>query len=643
MVAPWLVDRPLVVGTQTLRGRVYLPAHQPGLAEDGRPGERYIAYHRARARSGVAMQVTGATPILPSSEWNDICLWNIDESIVPGYQRLAAAVHEEGGRILAQLAHPGPTETEGPEVIGPSWDFSEVARQVAVPASTAQLEEIIELYAAAADRCRRGELDGVEISLAHGLLLASFMSPLTNHRDDDFGGSFDRRLTLSVRVIDAVRQALSPDMILGIRLGADDLVEGGLRPQEAAAMAHALEDKVDYISVMVGNNNRLEARVRHWPPTPAEHGLFRDVARVVKEAVSVPVCAVGRVTTLDLANDILAAGDADMVGMVRAQIADPDLLAKSRAGHPEDVRPCVGVNVCVNGLLEGRPLTCFVNPDVGHEQDEPVDARGRSALVIGGGPAGMEAARRLAEAGCAVTLAEASDHLGGQVAAWSLAPSRAEVVDYIDWQRRMMERLGVEVLLGHAVDADWVRGRSADLTVVATGSRPAPLDVPTDGSVRVLDPLEVLHSGVDGDVVIYDAVGDLDGALLAERCATSGVGRVTLVTSRLHVGEGDGISTLFPMIRRLAAIGVDVIERARPARIAQGLVVLEGVFGEDRPSVAAQTIVPWCGGVPVNGLAEDLRSQDSSLVVVGDAVRPRRVVDALGEAKAAVDRFGAVP
>jgi 2,4-dienoyl-CoA reductase-like NADH-dependent reductase (Old Yellow Enzyme family)/thioredoxin reductase len=640
VATPWLVDRPLQVGPQTLRGRIYLPAHQPGLAEDGRPGERYIAYHRARARSGVAMQVTGATPILPSSEWNDICLWNIDESIVPGYQRLAEAVHEEGGRILAQLAHPGPTETEGPDVIGASWDFSEVARQVAVPATSAQLTDIIELYAAAADRCRRGELDGVEISLAHGLLLASFLSPLTNHRDDEFGGSFERRLTLTTRVLDSVRGSLSPGMILGIRLGADDLVEGGLRPDEAARVARALEDRVDYISVMVGNNNRLEARVRHWPPTPAPHGLFRDVARVIKEAVSVPVCAVGRVTDVDLANDILVAGDADLVGMVRAQIADPDLLAKTRAGRAEDVRPCVGVNVCVNGLLEGRPLSCFVNPDVGHEQDEAIDLSGRSAVVVGGGPAGLEAARRMAEAGCRVTLAEASDQLGGQVAAWSCAPSRSEVADYLHWQRRMLDRLGVEVVLGTAVDAAWVVERSPELVVVATGARPSDLDIPTDGSVVVVDPLEALVAGVNGEVVVFDAVGELDGALIAERLATVGQRSVTLATSRLHIGEGDGINTLFPMIRRLAEVGVSVVERVRPSRVEAGSVVLEGVFGEAAPTLAADALVTWAGGVPVNDLVAGLADHGLRVEVIGDALRPRRVVDALSEAKAAVDRFG---
>lgn len=629
---PWLLDEPIQVGPLRLRGRVYVPAHQPGLAENGRPGERYIAYQRARARAGVAMQVTGATPIAPSRVWNDICLWNVDESIVPGYQRLADAVHEEGGRILAQLAHPGPTEMVGPDVLGPSRDFSEVNRQVVRPATTSQLETIVAQYAEAADRCRRGGLDGVEISMAHGLLLAAFLSPLHNHRDDEYGGSFERRLHLPIQVLDAVREAVGPDPLVGIRLGADDLVEGGLRPADAARVAAALESRVDYVSVMVGNNNRLEARVRHWPPTPAPFGLFRSVARTIKEAVSVPVCAVGRITTAALANDLVAAGDTDLVGMVRAHIADPDLLVKSRAGRVADVRPCVGVNVCVNNLLAEEPLTCLVNPDVGHESEPPpdVDVRGNRAVVVGAGPAGMEAARRLAHRGYAVSLFERTDSVGGQVPSWTDSTSRREVRRFLDWQLRQLQQLGVDIRLGTEADADLIASSAPDLTVLATGARPAGLaGLRTDGSVRVTDPLD--GAAWRGRVLVYDGVGELDGALLAERAAEGPAEHVTLVTGRVHVGEGDGITTLFPMIRRLAELGVDVVERAVPTAATDGQVTLVGVFGEDRDPVAADTLVTWVGGESDTSLPEQLVARDVHPLLIGDALRPRRATDAVRE------------
>ena len=644
-MAPVLVEDPISIGPHRLRGRIYLPAHQPGLAEDGKPGERYISYHRQRARSGSAMQITGATPIAPSSEWSDICLWNVDESIVPGYQRLGAAVRAEGGRMLAQLAHPGPTETEGPGVVGPSRDFSEVSRQVVVPASPSQLAEIVDQYAAAADRCRRGELDGVEISMAHGLLLAAFISPLTNHRDDEFGGDFDRRLVFPIQVLDAVRDAIGPDLILGIRLGVDDLVEGGLRPDSAALVAQVLQDKVDYISVMVGNNNRLEARVRHWPPTPAKPGLFREAARTIKQAVDVPVCAVGRITTVALANELIVSGDADMVGMVRAQIADPELLTKTKRGRVGDIRPCVGANVCVNELLAARKLACLVNPDVGsmHEMLEPSERHGSTAVVVGAGPGGLEAARRLGIAGYQVTVFEQAAEVGGQMAVWSKAPSRREFTRYLDWQVRQLAGLDIDVRMNTMATVDAIAGLSPDVTVTATGATEMPFELAdSDASVDIVRTIDALHNGLGGNVLVFDEIGDLDGAFIAERLVASGA-TVTLATSRLHVGEGEGINTLFPMLRSLAEAGVTLIERVRPAAIHHGQIRLDGVFGGESRTVNADSIVPWLGGTPATALIDDLRSAGIEPLVLGDALRPRRALQATQEAKQLIDALTRAP
>ena len=639
IMTSWMVDDPIVIGPHKLRSRIYLPAHQPGLAENGKPGDRYIAYHRERARAGVAMQITGATPIAPSSEWSDICLWNIDDSIIPGYRQLGREVRAEGGRMLAQLAHPGPTETEGPGVIGPSRDFSEVSRQVVVPATASQLAGIVEQYAAAADRCRRGELDGVEISMAHGLLLASFISPLTNHRNDEFGGDFERRLAFPIQVLDAVRDAIGPDMILGIRLGVDDLVDGGLRPAEAAKVAQALESRVDYISVMVGNNNRMEARVRHWPPTPAEPGLFRDVARTIKQAVSVPVCAVGRITTAALANELIVSGDADMVGMVRAQIADPQLLTKTREGRLADIRPCIGANVCVNELLAGRKLACLVNPDAGSAPQvyTRYATSGYTAVVVGAGPGGLESARRLGLAGYNVTLFEKAENVGGQMGAWSMAPSRQEFRKYLEWQARQLEEIGVDVRLATKATADSIAALSPTITVIATGSVEAEFSLPSDNSVPMISVAHALKAGLTGKALVFDDIGNLDGSLIAERLADTGA-EVTLATSRLHVGEGEGINTLYPMLRNLSERGIESIERVRPTRIDGGMVYLAGIFGEPERPVLADALVAWKGGTPVTDLVDALRRQHGlEPVVIGDALRPRRVLEATQEAKELVD------
>lgn len=630
------VEQPLEVGPLRLVRRVYLPAHQPGLASGGRPTEEYIAYHRARARAGAAMQVTGATPVRPSDEWADICLWNVDDSIVPGYRALSAAVHEEGGHILAQLAHPGPTETEGREVIGASLDFSEVSQQVAVPATPEQLATIVEDYAAAARRCTDGGLDGVEISMAHGLLLAAFLSPLHNRRGDEYGGSFENTLRLPREVLRAVRAAISPTMALGIRLGADDLVPGGMTPELAARVAEALEPEVDYLSVMVGNNNRREARVRHWAPTPMPPGAFRSVGRAITERVDKPVAIVGRILSMELADEIVAAGDADLVGVVRGQIADARFIPLSLAGRAPEVRPCIGSNVCVDTLLSGKPLRCMVNPDVGdsRELDSLPGLTGRNALVVGGGPAGLESARRLARRGAAVTLAERTDALGGALRSWTRSTSRREFRRIVDWQAEELNRLGVDVLLGTAYSPQLVDSLAPDWVISAIGSEIRGSAVPGDGSVEALR-LDEVTSGTDlvgRRVLVHDVMGRLNAAWIAEELAERGATPI-LTTSRLHVGEAEGVSTLYPVLRRIGELGIETHAAVEPTQSSAGRVRLAGSFGAPGFDIACDAMLHLDLAVPRTlGPLPDV-----PLVVVGDAARPRDVTAAFADARELTD------
>ncbi|MDA3625198.1 FAD-dependent oxidoreductase [Saccharopolyspora sp. WRP15-2] len=635
------IFEPIDLGSRRLRSRVYVPAHQPGLALGQVPGDRYVGYHRARAHAGVGMQITGATPVSPSPLWGaDNVLSNYDDRIIPGYQRLAAAVHDEGGTILAQLAHAGATELSGGDVVAPDWYRSELTGEIARPATSEDLHEIVGQFGAAAARCRTGGLDGVEITMAHGLLLGNFLSPYTNTRSDEFGGDPQGRLRLALLVLAAVREACGPDLIVGVRISGDELVEGGIGPDRAASIAAGLAatGQVDYLSVIAGNNTRRLARVDHWPPTPAPHGLFRHLARAVRAAVDIPVAAVGRITTPELAEDILADGDADLVGMVRAHVADPDLLAKARAGKTETIRPCVGANLCINRLLDHQPVACVANPDIGLEAvpPPPDTGAGRSAVVVGGGPAGLEAARRLALRGCEVTLYEREHLLGGQLRRWSTTPSRQEFRRLLEWWERELDRLGVTVRLGVEADAPSILADQPDHVLVATGSLPVVTTVPGDSGVPQLDAFAALDGITAGTVVVHDDLGKLDAMLVAERLAES-CPRVVLVTSCVHAGEGEGITTLYPMLRQLGELGVEIIERARPVRVVGRRLELLGTFGERRNAVdGVDALVGLAGSAGNNALESALRSAGVAPIVVGDALRPRRIADAVTEAAEAV-------
>lgn len=627
---------------KTLRSRVYLPAHQPGLADDGLPGERYIAYHRARARAGLGMQITGATPVIWSDVWADgLTLVNIDDRIVSGYRRLAVAVHEEGGLMLAQLAHVGAMETSGGAIVSASGVRSEITQRTARQASLDELAEILEAYRAAARRCREGALDGVEVTMAHGMLLASFLSPLMNRRADRYGGDREGRTLYPREIVAAIRADMGPEAIIGVRLPGDELVEGGINAQEAAAIAQILvrSGEIDYVSVTAGNNTFKLPRVDHWPPTPAPFGLFRHLARSVKSAIDLPVATVGRVTTLALAEEILFTGDADLVGMVRAHIADPELMPKSRAGGgAASVRPCIGANVCINSLLAHKPLSCLANPDVGrpgHGPDEHWGA-GRRAIVVGGGPAGLEAARRLAIGGWATSLIEREQSVGGQMGRWAQTPSRREFLRLIDWWEHEVTRLGVVMRLGERASVEGLASEVPDLVVIATGSvpvlRPAPRLEPAVPEIGPYDPTP------RGHVLVRDEMGGLAGLLTAERLSLT-ADRVTLATSMLHPGEGDGLTTVYSLIRDCAARGVTIVDRCKVAAIEGRTVRLDGVFGETRPPILGiDAVVSTLDSIAECDLAEPLVARGLLTVVIGDARLPRDVTDAVADAARRLDR-----
>jgi 2,4-dienoyl-CoA reductase-like NADH-dependent reductase (Old Yellow Enzyme family) len=536
---------PIVVGGVTLRNRVVRTAHGTHLRFPSReePVSPLVAYHLERARGGVALSILEAVSIdkdVPGP--NVIPLWSDD--VVAGYERLVEAVKPHGMKLFQQLWHGGHCQ---PQVNGQApWSASDVPNprggRVPIPMTKAMIDDVVGKYAAAAARVRRGGLDGVEVHAAHGYLPAQFFSPTMNTRDDEYGGPLENRVRFCIEVLQAIRAEVDAGFPIGVRLSADEEYAGGLRVDDAIAIAPLLEPHIDYLNISIGSYHHL-----HMTDAPMDEPLGYELPKTVPVAqvVDVPTIVVGRIMTLEHADRLIAEGMTDMVSIVRALIADPELVNKARDGREAEIRPCIGSSQGCLGGEEGH-LCCVVNPSAGFERSVPVTIPSsktrRRFLVAGGGPAGMEAARVLASGGHEVHLAEMTSQLGGQVTIAASAPYRADVGAVGRWLADEIGRLGVHVMLRTFVDPDLVADLAPDALIVATGStprrdgfqsmRPA-LELPGAARSHVYTSWDVLGFGGRAEVgahsVVYDDPGGYEAICVCEKLLEAG-GDVTLVS-----------------------------------------------------------------------------------------------------------------
>jgi 2,4-dienoyl-CoA reductase-like NADH-dependent reductase (Old Yellow Enzyme family) len=634
---------PIKIGPIKLRNRILISAHVPRLAVDNKPGAAYIAYHRARARGGAGLQLTGATPVHPSGMMGTTySLANLDDGIVPGYLALSDAVHEESGRILAQLGH-GAATLAVSGVAQPLWAPSAIqsqyARETPRPMGDVEIAEMVQAYASAAGRTRIGGMDGVEILMAFGFLPGAFLSPFSNCRDDAYGGSLENRMRFPLMLIDAVRAELGADQILGLRIPGSEQVAGGLTSEDMQeiSVCFAGHGKIDYLNVIAGTNYSKLQRMEHWAPTPQPHGIFASLAAAIKKKVTLPVFVAGRVTSPLLAEHILKNGQADMVAMTRAHIADPDIVQKIIADKITDIRPCVGANVCIT--LSGGPLRCFHNPEPGRDKvNQPIEpSKNRKKIaIIGGGVAGLEAARIAAMRGHWVTIYEASDCLGGRTSLWATAPLTKEFEGVVSWRQTQLENLQVRTNLGKRVTPNGLMEIDADIFVLATGSKPAVWAVPEgaeNSNVRVVDPDFVLTNLTlfQGVVIIRDEGGGRTALAAAEALAPR-VERLILITTDFAVGE-----TIDPVIRNsiykyLLKHGAEFWPGEIINHVKDRLVFLQNQFSDRKTTLNnVETLVDWRGRIAQTELESAIRNTGRPFHFIGDALAPRTVAFAIAE------------
>ena len=626
---------PLRIGPRQARNRVLVTAHVVGLAEAGVPGEHYAAYHRERAAGGVGLQITGATPVHASSALaKTSAIENTSDAVIPGYRMLADAVHGEGGLILAQLAHYGatlPMAEPGRTLWSPSPQAAELSRITPHEMTVKEIAEVVSAFGAAAGRVRQGGLDGVEILGAFGLLIAAFMSPYSNKRSDRYGGSLENRLRFALEVIDTVRDAAGADLIVGMRIPGDEFVEGGLDIEAMCEIAQILEatGKLDYLNVIAGTNLDRINRTTHWPPTPAPHGLFVPLAAKIKSVVGLPVFTVGRIIDPRHAEQILRDGQADMVGMTRAHIADPRIVEKAAAGRLEDIRPCVGANVCIARAMAGGPLRCLYNPEAAREKAWGPLIRSKAAKrvsVIGGGPAGLEAARVAALRGHQVSLYEGDGVIGGQFALRAAIPAWTEFQKSLDWMRHQLQQLQVPVHLGRKITAAEIEGLESDSVILATGAEPLQeaFEGETTSSIQVLTPHAFLRQ--EGrparNVLIWDKAGGVIASGILDAVAAVAAG-FHVVTPAFTVAEDTDLVQRVPLYERVLSAGANFLPNHEVARLEQDSVFLRNIYsGQESRIGPIDTLISWTGNRARNGLAADLDRLGLDYRLAGDCIAP---------------------
>ena len=649
-----LLGSPLRIGGMTVRNRMVLSAHLTNYSDENVPGDRLIAYYEARAAGGVGMIITEEQSVHPSDHAYQKLIQAYREDVLPGYLEMTQTIHRHGTRILAQINHNGAQgtsrETRVP-LLGASPIADPLFREVPKAADHADLRSIARGYAETAERCERGGFDGVELQCSHSSIVRQFLSPHTNHRADEYGGSLENRMRLLRQIVSAIRDRVAPEFVIGVRLCGDEFQPDGIDLEEAVATAVRLEQDggVDYINTSIGVATEslflIEASMR----VPPDYAMYIPAA--IRREVSLPVIGVGRIKDPGQAERVLANGWADLVGIVRAQIADSDFARKSLSGEADQIRVCLSCNQeCVGRVGVNRWMGCIENVATGrertlHERHFRRADPGRSVAVVGGGPGGMEAARAAALAGHRVTLFEQEAELGGQVRTAVKAPGRAELGELVRNLSNAMVQLGVDLRLGCRVTADDLLAGGFDDLIIATGaSHPsARASVPGSDAPWVYSVVDILERRGDSEsigrgsrVLVVDQVGFYDSTGVAETLADRGAS-VEVVAASLYVGGDLGTTLDYEhWMRRMGALGAvmtpDTIVLGIGDHAVDGMEVYTGGMRRWEDIDAVVLAHP---GIPDDALYRDLKGRHPSVRRVGDCVAPRRAHAAVIEGHAA--------
>jgi 2,4-dienoyl-CoA reductase-like NADH-dependent reductase (Old Yellow Enzyme family) len=626
----------------SIRNRILSTGHDTDLGRHGRPTEELVAYQRARAKGGAGLIIVQVVAVHDSARYTPEVLMGTQDDAIPHFRKLFDAIHAEGAAAFAQLFHPGRellwrmgglVQTPLAPSVAPTERFRLVPREL----TRGLIGEIVDGYGAAARRLAQAGADGVELVASHGYLPAQFLNPKVNRREDEYGGSLANRLRIFRQVAASIRAQAPSTLIAGLRISGDEFDLNGCGEEEMLTACCELKDEFDYFNVIGGTSASASGAVHIAPPMTVSPGYMAAFSGKLRRSIAKPVFVAGRINQPQEAEQLLRAGHADMCGMTRAMICDPEMPNKARDGRLDDIRACIACNqACIGHAQLGTSISCIQYPESGREVQfgRPYRTSSRrKIMVVGGGPGGMKAAAVAAEAGHNVMLFERSKRLGGKTHLAQMLPHRDEFGGIITNLRREMELAKVRVMLGMEVTSALMVSESPDAIIMATGARTVLPPLEGEAAIAILTSDEVVSDGAEvGDhVLIYDWLADWTGVGLAEKLATLGRD-VTLAVNGICAAAAIQNYVRDAAIARIFRLQVKTLPFMRLYGVEDRSAYLIHTAAQEPVVIEnLDTIVTVYPGVPETALADDARRLCADVQVIGDALSPRTAEEAVYE------------
>ncbi|MCG8538323.1 MAG: FAD-dependent oxidoreductase [Clostridia bacterium] len=626
--------KPITIGGMEIKNRFVVPPMVVNLCkEDGTITDRFIKYHEAKAKGGFGLIITENYAISNQGKGFKYMggLWNDKQMELN--RALTDTIHKYDTKIAIQLIHAGRQTTSsltGERIVAPSSIPDPVVGEIPHPLTISEIEEIIEQFGDAALRAKKAGFDAVDLQGAHGYLINQFMSPFSNKRVDKYGGNLINRVRFPIEIIKNIKQKVGEDYPIMFRISADELIENGLTIEDTKVIVKLLEDAgVVAIDVSVGV---YQSGFYITAPAAVKHGWECDYAKEFKSVLSIPVIACGRINSPLLAENLIASEKADLIGMARASLCDPDLPNKTKEGKLDEIIECIGCRQgCSGNLNKAIPVSCVLNPLTGNEDALKIKEtkEKKKVIVIGGGPGGMEAAIVARKRGHEVHIYEKEQELGGQLLAAAVPPTKSEITSFIVWQKNQLEKLGVYIHLGIEVNEELLNKEEPDHIIVATGAKPFTPPIKGIENPKILYAYDLLSSMVDVGAKIAVVGGGLVGAETAEHLARHNK-KVTLIEMEDRIAKDAEDGVRYFLLKSLEELKVNMITNTVVEEIRENEIILSNNKVENS-LCSFDSIVIATGSKPEDGLYKIIKDKFENISLVGDVVSSRGILEAVSE------------